>query len=119
MSVFEYGDDIGGEDWEKDHADRGKNYCEELTDFGDTVDVGTDSCDVHEGPVKGVPIGGHLRVGVMLYKVEHDTAEVDGGEEEGYIGGKKTGDAVATEPAENDGYSVYAPNDGDDAEKYP
>jgi len=51
-----------------------------LTDFGNTVDVGTDGCDVHEGPVEGIPIGGNLWIGVVFNKVEHDAAKVDGGE---------------------------------------
>lgn len=78
--AFEDGDDVGGEDREKDHADHGKDYGEELTDFGNTVDVGIDGCDVHEGPVEGIPIGGNLWIGVVFNKVEHDAAKVDGGE---------------------------------------
>ena len=46
--------DVGGEDGEEHHAERGQQNAEYLADGGDGEDFGTDGGDVHPGPPERV-----------------------------------------------------------------
>ena len=46
--VLEFRGDVSGEDGEEDHARGSEDDGEDLSDFRDAEDVGTDGSDVHQ-----------------------------------------------------------------------
>ncbi|MEG1736839.1 MAG: hypothetical protein RSA53_05765 [Odoribacter sp.] len=55
----------------------------------------------------------------MFNEIEHNAAKIDGGEEEGEVGGEKPRHAVAGDPREDNGYGVHSTDQGNEAQKNP
>ena len=113
--VLEFRGDVSGEDGEEDHACGSEDDGEDLSDFRDAEDVGTDGSDVHERPVEGIPVGFHGRIYIMFHVVEDDAAKVNRGEQDGEVGDKQIRDLAAGHPADDKRYPVYTPGKRDKA----
>ena len=57
-----------------------------MSQFGDPEDIGADGGDIHERPVKSIPIVFDHGVGTVLDEVEHDATKVDDNKDNGQIG---------------------------------
>ncbi len=111
--------DVGGEDGEEHHAERGEQDAEYLADGGDGEDFGTDGGDVHPGPPERVAEAVELGVDARFVLEEDERRDVGEDHDREDIGNQQTPHlVVAGEPPHDDDHGQQRPQHGEQSDDH-